>query len=445
VFTWLLYNAICSFPLVVLALVARRVRAVSATVEHVLWLLVLVRLVLPPLPALPWSAAAPAGPTVVATGRIGWGDEAVAWMTRNFGNNWSNEARLTLAIAFVCLLLFLIVREVRRVRTVDRSIRGAAPAPAELTAHVAATAARLRVRAPEVRVLPGGAGPFLWGLRRPVLLFPADRELPSETVLAHEFAHIRRRDHWVAWLDLLVMGFHFWNPLYWIARRRMHLAAELACDSFVVERFPRQRKAYATALVDTVEHAAGPLAPRAAHAIGMDARDFEERLRLIVAGGRALGASRTLIAAGVLASLLSVPGLALPSLDAFRSSLPDLPAGIDRELYEKIHRDATLLLRADPEDGYAWGRLGFGLTGLGRIDEALAAFERQVELGHEVARGLYNQACMHALRGRSDDAVHCLEQAAAAGMPVAEYLPVDPDLASLRDHPGFAALVAPAN
>ena len=89
-----------------------------------------------------------------------------------------------------------------------------------------------------------------------MLVFPAGGELPTETVLAHELAHIRRRDHWVAWLDLLVMGFHFWNPLYWVARRRMHLAAELACDSIVIDRYPGERRAYATALVDTLERSA---------------------------------------------------------------------------------------------------------------------------------------------------------------------------------------------
>ena len=82
-FTWLLYNALCAVPLVIVALIARRLRFVSPTVEHVLWLLVLVRLVLPPMPELqvvPAAASAAAG--VVGSHQEGWGNELVAWDER---------------------------------------------------------------------------------------------------------------------------------------------------------------------------------------------------------------------------------------------------------------------------------------------------------------------------------------------------------------------------
>ena len=57
--------------------------------------------------------------------------------------------------------------------------------------------------------------------------------------MAHEIAHVQPRDHWSSWFELCVRLVHFWNPLFWFARRRFYLTAELACDQWVVERFPK--------------------------------------------------------------------------------------------------------------------------------------------------------------------------------------------------------------
>jgi len=235
-FTWLLYNTVCALPLALLAFVVPRFRRCTPALEHFLWLLVIVRLVFPPLPAFGGSAEQ-AGPDFVSSGDPTWGDEVVAWATRTFGNNWSNELKLILTVAFLLLLAFLLAREIKRVWRVDGTIRTASPSQ-RLSEHVRAVARSLGVRAPKVRVLPSSASPFIWSLRGPVLVLPEPREegeLPDETVLAHELAHLRRFDHWTSWLELFAGALHFWNPLFWIARRRMHLAAELACDSWVVE------------------------------------------------------------------------------------------------------------------------------------------------------------------------------------------------------------------
>ena len=79
-----------------------------------------------------------------------------------------------------------------------------------------------RVSTPGVRVSSEAQGPFLWSLRRPVLVLPAGPG-PDRTVLAHELAHLTRRDHWTSWLELVVQAFHFWNPLFWLARRQLAL------------------------------------------------------------------------------------------------------------------------------------------------------------------------------------------------------------------------------
>src|SRR5262245_44982287 len=327
-FSWLAYNTLCALPLCVLALLVRRLPRVPPAFEHVLWLLVLVRLVLPPLSAAAPSSSA-SSPAIVSSAPPTLGDELVATTTRLLGPNWSSWGSQVLLGAFLAVLLFVVVRELLRARAVERCVERAVRAGGERERHGHEVAGGLRLAAPRVRVSPEAGGPFLWSLRRPVLVLPAADGLPAPTVLAHELAHLRRRDHWTAWLELLVQGFHFWNPLFWIARRQLHRAAELACDGWVVERFPGERRAFAEALVDTAERASqGGFVPRAAQAIGMDRRDFEERLVCILRG-RQSGTQRGLFAAGFLCAGLTLPGWIAPSLAEFERALPEIPAGND--------------------------------------------------------------------------------------------------------------------
>ena len=458
-FTWLLYNTLCALPLAALALVVRRVAKGGAALEHALWALVLVRLVLPPIawPGTGTGAPSP-GSSIVASGEPSLGDELVAAATRAFGRDWSTQATRILLVLFLATLAFVAARELLRARAVERCVRRARPAPRALERHVAAVAARLGVQAPALRLSPEAGGPFLWSLRRPVLVLPAvlggedePEALPAPTVLAHEFAHLRRRDHWTAWLELLVQAFHFWNPLFWLARRRLHVCAELACDSWVVENFPSERRAFATALLDTAERAAGAgFVPRAVQAIGRqeggslsEASAFEERLREILTGRprAALGQGVAVLGAALVLAVATLPGVAAPSLERFRAALPELPAGIDRTTWERSLAAADERLSAAPDDGDALAQRGMALLGLGRIDDAIAAFQRQAELGHQPGKALYNEACARVHTGDVDGAFHCLERAALLDFPVGEYALQDPDLEPLRGDERLTALL----
>ncbi|NOT29343.1 MAG: M56 family metallopeptidase, partial [Planctomycetes bacterium] len=242
-FTWLCFNTLCALPLALAALLVRRLPRVTPAVEHLLWLLVLVRLVLPPLSFdLATPVASSSSAAIVSSAAPGLGDVLVARATRLLGTNWSTWASRGLLALFLATLAWVVLRELLRVRAVERCVRRSGGGRGRLEAHVRAVAAGLGVSAPPVRVLPEASGPFLWNLGRPILVLPAAEPLPAPTVLAHELAHLRRRDHWTAWLELLVQALHFWNPLFWFARRQLHRAAELACDQWVVARFPAERR-----------------------------------------------------------------------------------------------------------------------------------------------------------------------------------------------------------
>ncbi len=79
-----------------------------------------------------------------------------------------------------------------------------------------------------------------WGWRRARILLPAVADEWSDDqiriVLAHELAHIARGD-WVAQLAAEVLrAIHWFNPVLWIACRRLRIESECACDDAVLAR-----------------------------------------------------------------------------------------------------------------------------------------------------------------------------------------------------------------
>jgi beta-lactamase regulating signal transducer with metallopeptidase domain len=82
--------------------------------------------------------------------------------------------------------------------------------------------------------------PIAVGLWRPVVVLPIDwRQWPAASrraVLAHEFAHIRRRDAWVSALSRVVRCIFWFHPLAWYLSRKVSELAEMACDAAAVER-----------------------------------------------------------------------------------------------------------------------------------------------------------------------------------------------------------------
>ncbi len=79
-----------------------------------------------------------------------------------------------------------------------------------------------------------------WGLARPKVILPSAGDEWSEArarvVLSHELAHIRRGD-WIVQLSAeLLRAIYWFNPLLWLACRRLRLESEHACDDEVMSR-----------------------------------------------------------------------------------------------------------------------------------------------------------------------------------------------------------------
>ena len=129
--------------------------------------------------------------------------------------------------------------------------RGARPAP-ELQAMLAGLMPR------HVRIATTAAdGPMLVGIVRPCILLPRALVATLDTaalrdIVAHELAHVRRGDLWVAMLLRAGMAVFWWNPLLHLLHARLALAREMACDARAAAA--QGRLDYAESLLASIEH-----------------------------------------------------------------------------------------------------------------------------------------------------------------------------------------------
>lgn len=98
--------------------------------------------------------------------------------------------------------------------------------------------------------------PFVFGVFRPKIYLPSclkPGELPY--VLAHEKAHLRRRDNLWKPLGYLLLSLYWFDPFVWIAYRLFCRDIEVACDETAIQNMgPSEKADYSRALL----HFSGP-------------------------------------------------------------------------------------------------------------------------------------------------------------------------------------------
>ena len=146
---------------------------------------------------------------------------------------------------------------------------------------------------PTVWLMPGVMSPMLWGSGQSLLLIFPERLLDrlddtaTGTLLMHELAHYRRRDHLVRVLELLATGFFWWHPVVWWARREIESVEEECCDAMVVTASTEVPKRYAEAILEVVDFIADRPLRMPALATGLGQVPFlRQRLTWIMRGPR---------------------------------------------------------------------------------------------------------------------------------------------------------------
>ena len=117
--------------------------------------------------------------------------------------------------------------------------------------------------------------PFVLGILKPRIYLPYSMEGKNrESVIAHERAHIARKDHWWKPLGFLALTLHWFNPLMWLGYVLLCRDIELACDEKVIAQLSSQEKAdYTQALVHCSVSRSGIAAcPLAFGEVGVKAR-----------------------------------------------------------------------------------------------------------------------------------------------------------------------------
>ena len=121
----------------------------------------------------------------------------------------------------------------------------------------------------------------------PVKLWSQLDRMSRHAVLCHELAHLKRRDHWVSWIEWIIGVVYWWNPLVWWVRQKLHEEAELCCDQWVTWLLPRQRRTYAVALLKAKEYVSRNNSVAPAMSMGATTqrtRKLVRRIKMVMTG-----------------------------------------------------------------------------------------------------------------------------------------------------------------
>jgi len=151
------------------------------------------------------------------------------------------------------LLLRLAIGLVRTQREIHRYPLMDCP---DALAILQSLAQRLDLQSPELRVDKTGAGPYVWGIGKPIIVVPAEfagvSAAVQRTVLTHELIHIQRRDTLTCIASKILCCLYWINPAVWLLERRLKLEMEKSCDQQAVS-FGVSAAEYAEQLLEAIK------------------------------------------------------------------------------------------------------------------------------------------------------------------------------------------------
>ncbi|WP_339295626.1 M56 family metallopeptidase [Paenibacillus sp. FSL W7-1279] len=222
-------------------------------------------------------------------------------------------------------------------------------------------------------------GPAVVGFNKPAIVISPSLLITLQKdqlryILAHEFAHIQRRDVAVNWLMHIILIIHWFNPLLWLAVHKARQDQEMACDAFALNRMsPQQNNAYGQTIIHVLDHFSGNQRQPGLAGLSATHKQMKRRLTMIKHFHKK-SYRLSILGMGMILALGSVTLVNAKESDAGNvtskasvqseqdgavvNNVPDIidPKGdIDRELYkkelEKAEKKAEAAAKAlTPED-----------------------------------------------------------------------------------------------
>lgn len=276
---------------------------------YLLWVLVLIKLVTPPVFLLPVefsdtmanimhvreSTSVRDGELIAASQEHLHGlnvattikEDAATWSIATIFSKLEPWLLVTWLVGTVCVLSVSLFRVIQFHLLLERQTEPA-PTRVQETANELGHLLGLKT-IPAIRVSAANISPMVWwagGRVRVVIPKKILRSMsPDEwrLVLAHELAHVRRKDYLVRWLEWSAGAVLWWNPLTWFAQRNLRIAEEICCDELVLSSLNPGPKNYANSILKSVESLVGSvvLAPTMASEINSGG-NLQRRIEMIM-------------------------------------------------------------------------------------------------------------------------------------------------------------------
>ena len=239
-------------------------RTGSPSLAHGLWLLPLAVLLVPPFVSIPvWSVGVdpvvPPAPVAISLPHAEPTPSAWAILLSWLGSHGKETLVWLWLVGAASVLAWTLARTLRFHRSLARASETAPLEVQRLAGEVARGLGLGLGAVPTVYATRAQLSPMVWWAGGKVRVL-----LPSELlagldvselrcILAHELAHVRRRDHVVRWLEWLACAAFWWNPVAWWARRRLRASEELCCDALAVSATGTEPRTYAGALLRVID------------------------------------------------------------------------------------------------------------------------------------------------------------------------------------------------
>ncbi len=309
-----LLNSLWQVPLLFAAgwLAARALRPIGPAAEHRVWVTVLLlQSLLPACSIFPsewlhrlstwgWHATKAGGAYVAVV--MGGG-------TGISGLRWPGVLLATMAILYAAVSAYFAARFVWRGITLSALRREAVAVllTGEAARFWARCSSRFAMDGVSIAASSRIFSPVTMGLHRKLLLLPVSMvdvlpELDLHTIIAHEFAHMHRKDFMKNLLYELVSLPVAYHPLLWVTRARIMESREIVCDQMAAAMTGRNE--YAHSLLRLASLMVVGTLGSPPHTIGIfDANAFERRLMNLTEKHKEIRGMRRVAAVTICAAL----------------------------------------------------------------------------------------------------------------------------------------------